>query len=251
MPQQSSKKLFLLCQGEIARKAIHECDLSGVSIVGASAPVEWHAELSELFQLDARKIHSCDTKDLTGLLDALNSSGADALLSIQYPWIIDEDHLKVVSGHAYNLHNAALPDYRGHNALTHVILNGDSVHVTTLHKMAREVDRGYVYLERATPVAPDETAFSLYAKCMEAAKSLLQDFFTLYGQDALKVGRAVGHGGRYYSKNSVNELRRAPDGAQADYLERLARAMYFPPHEPPYLQVDGRKLYLLPQAFRN
>ena len=47
-----------------------------------------------------------------------------------------------------NLHNAKLPDYRGHNSISHEILNGETKHTTTIHKIAKEVDRGEILLEK-------------------------------------------------------------------------------------------------------
>jgi methionyl-tRNA formyltransferase len=92
----------------------------------------------------------------------------DRLFSLNNPWVIPRSALESVRELAVNYHDSLLPDYAGLHATTWAILDGATTHGITFHEMAAELDAGAILIQRAVPVAPDERAFSLNAKCFEA-----------------------------------------------------------------------------------
>ena len=59
-------------------------------------------------------------------------------MSIQYPYKISSEIIKIMRGNIFNIHNAKLPDYRGHNCLSGEILNNEKIHFTTFHKITED-----------------------------------------------------------------------------------------------------------------
>ena len=47
----------------------------------------------------------------------------------------------------YNLHNAKLPEYRGHNDL-YEIINKEKYHYSTIHKINSKIDLEIVYEDK-------------------------------------------------------------------------------------------------------
>lgn len=184
------------------------------------------------------------------LLRLLKALRPDFVLSVQYSWILSQKILQAVNGRVLNLHNAKLPEYRGHNTISHEILNRERVHTSTLHWMAEEVDRGQIVLTRDIAIASDDTAFSLWRRSVDAAVALLGEFL-----DRCEVivrehqGEPVASGGHYYSKAGIQVLKRIPDDASLDDIDRIARAFWFPTYEPAYFVKANRRLYVLPDSY--
>jgi methionyl-tRNA formyltransferase len=184
------------------------------------------------------------------LQELLKAVKPDFVLSVQYPWILSPKVLDLVRGRVLNLHNAKLPQYRGHNTISHEILNREQVHTSTLHWIAEEVDRGRIVLTRDIAIAPDDTAFSLWRRSVESAIALLAQFLkhceTIVNEQG---GQPVDPGGFYYSKTDIQELKNIPNNASLEDIDRIARAFWFPPHEPAYFLKGNRRLYVLPGAY--
>ena len=122
---------------------------------------------SETFQNGFRTEHeegrdvrfiSNEERNEDQIIEAVNSLGIETLISIQHKWILGEEVISAVSGKAFNLHNAKLPDYKGHNTVSFAILNGEKEYAVTIHWIAPEVDSGDLVLESSVEVDPSETA---------------------------------------------------------------------------------------------
>ena len=66
---------------------------------------------------------------------------------------------------AVNFHDGPLPRYAGVNAPVWALLHGEREHGVTLHVMEAGADEGDILVQRSCAIAPDESAFSLNAKC--------------------------------------------------------------------------------------
>ena len=172
----------------------------------------------------------------------------DVLISVQHPWILSGRVLDAVAGRAFNLHNAKLPDYKGHNCISHAILNGDRQYTSTLHRMVEQVDTGEIILEGIVDISPDETAISLYRKSMDACERIFRAFLDLIEQGADVPCRIVGTGGRFYGKGELAALKHIVDPCDLVDMQRKARAFYFPPFEPAYVEIDGSRYYVVPRV---
>ncbi|MGL6290310.1 MAG: formyltransferase family protein, partial [Silanimonas sp.] len=88
---------------------------------------------------------------------------------------------------AINFHDGPLPHYAGLNTPIHALLAGETAHGIRWHRMTAEIDAGHVLVARDFAIDPDETAFSLNAKCFEAG---LAGFDAVL--DALRIGDTAG-----------------------------------------------------------
>ncbi len=116
------------------------------------------------------------SEDQTGFL---GRQPFDYLFSIINHSITKGEVLRLPRRGAINYHDAPLPRYAGFNATSWAILGGEAVHGVTWHEMTEHVDGGRVLEQRAVEIAPDDTAFTLSAKCYEAA---IQSFVELIGK---------------------------------------------------------------------
>lgn len=96
---------------------------------------------------------------LAGQLERLSP---DILAVAAYGRIVGEDLLKLAPLGAVNVHASLLPRWRGAAPIQWAIASGDAETGVTIMRMELELDAGDILLQRATPIAPDETAQRLH-----------------------------------------------------------------------------------------
>ena len=179
------------------------------------------------------------------LLKIIKQTSPRYILSIQYPWILSKEVIEKMRGRILNLHNAKLPEYRGHNSLSHEILNNETYHTTSLHWIDAEVDRGRLVNSTTIPINLTDTAFDLWKKSSKSAEELIRAWFVgLKDEQTLPAGKSIACGGQYYSKD-LEPYKCVPVNASPSDIDRWARAFHFPPHEPAYIEYGGNRVYLL------
>ncbi|HPD91887.1 MAG: LLM class flavin-dependent oxidoreductase [Rhodobacter sp.] len=98
-------------------------------------------------------------------------------ISAEFDWLLSIANLSVLPGAliararkgAVNFHDGPLPRYAGLNAPVWALLNGEARHGITWHRIEGGVDEGRVLAQRLFDIGPDDTAFSLNARCYGAA----------------------------------------------------------------------------------
>lgn len=169
------------------------------------------------------------------------------LISIQYKWIISEKIIKAVRGLAFNIHFGKLPEYRGHHLHIHTILNGEKKITTTLHWMVPEVDKGFIVFEKTSLIKGNDTSWSLMQKATSDSLRLFEKLISYLAKNKPIPKVPVKGKGHFYSINSIFELKKISSIKDFDEIDKKARAFYYPPHEPAYFVLKGKKFYVLPE----
>jgi methionyl-tRNA formyltransferase len=180
------------------------------------------------------------------LVAAIKHHDVDTIISVQHSWIVSEEALNLVSGNAFNLHMAKLPEYKGHHPFIHVLLNGETSHTVTLHRMTPRVDVGDIAYELTFPITPEDTAHSLYYHSLEIGKTLFQQFVLDLTSNITIPARAMDGSHRFYSRKSINGLDLITDPYDFIELDKKARAFFFPPFPSAFLELNGKKYHVLP-----
>lgn len=247
------RKMIFLGQRQIAWKALEALarpenrqalDLA----VLVTDPDTFGLVRQELPSLAPRFIAN-DRRRKDEIIAAIREAGVDLLVSVQHNWILSREVLEAVGGYAFNLHNARLPHYQGFNSVSHAIINGDEDYYSTIHWMEEEVDTGPIAFEEITPISPVDTALSLHRKTIVAATMAFEKLLS-----ALRAGEPIPRRPadkvepRFYDKNSIKEILDVTAVRDPAQLDRLARALFYVPHNIAYQLVDGRRTYLVPQG---
>ena len=154
------------------------------------------------------------------LTSSLERQHITCLISIQYPWILPaHPSVDATAGRAFNLHNAKLPDYRGHHALSHEILNGETEHTVTLHWMQPEVDTGFTCLSATIPIRSDDTAWSLGQRARVEASSIIAPVFFLAGRRWPPCANSIADGRSFLFAQTA----RSPEADRAAFQLRRSR----------------------------
>ncbi|CAM5515138.1 D-alanine--D-alanyl carrier protein ligase [Streptomyces alboniger] len=104
-----------------------------------------------------------------GLAERLRPLRFAYLFSVTNLRMLPDDVLALPERMPVNFHDALLPRHAGLHATSWAVLEGAAEHGVTWHVMEREADTGDVLKQRAVPVGPDDTAYTLNLACYEAA----------------------------------------------------------------------------------
>ena len=110
----------------------------------------------------------------------------DHVFAITWLRLLPDAVLRLPQRAAINFHDGPLPRYAGLNATCWALLQGEEEHAVTWHRIERETDTGDVLLQRRFPIAADDTAFTLNARCFQAG---IETFAELMAQ--LEAGASV------------------------------------------------------------
>ena len=106
-------------------------------------------------------------KEIKGVTSELPA--VDYLFSIANLYYLPKALIEFPRLGAINFHDGPLPRYAGLNTPNWALINQEKTHGITWHVMTDEVDAGDILKQRIIDVADNETAFTLNAKCYDAA----------------------------------------------------------------------------------
>lgn len=130
------------------------------------------AEAAAALGLAVRYSEDLGAEGVAGLAESL---APDLVLSVMYRDLLGSRVLAAARRAALNLHPSLLPAYRGRAPINWVLVHGEPETGVTLHHMVAAADAGDIVAQRAIPIAPRETALSLYRKVEEAGLALLAE----------------------------------------------------------------------------
>ncbi|MGZ9809034.1 MupA/Atu3671 family FMN-dependent luciferase-like monooxygenase [Pseudoroseicyclus sp. H15] len=161
-----------------------------------------------------------------GLAERLVGMQADWLISAANLTVLPPEVLAVGREGAVNFHDGPLPERAGLNAPVWALIEGERRHGISWHFIEGGIDEGDVIVERRFDIADDDTAFTLNARCFDAALESFPELLSLL---------AAGNPPRRKQDLSRRGYRGLADGAPqfgvldlrqpAEELARLVRAL--------------------------
>lgn len=107
-------------------------------------------------------------------LAALRGYQPDLIFVIGWSQILSSEFLAIARLGAIGFHPSLLPEDRGPAVIPWTILQGKGRTGATLFWLDEGIDSGDILLQQRIPVAPDETAATLYAKHQQALARMLE-----------------------------------------------------------------------------
>lgn len=248
-------KILLIGRGVIAKKCLIELyqnDLGSI-LCGMIGDNEMKKIcLNNKLEFGKIKEVSSEKRNENYIEELIEICQPDLLFSIQYPWIISASIIDKVGGKIFNLHNAKLPDYRGHNSISHEILNQEKFHFSTIHKIDKKIDMGEIYSEAKIRILPEYTAYDLWLNSHRICVKIFYEFIkSLKDGKEFGLSKKIYKKGRYYKKNGIMSLKEIKDPGNKKEIELKFKAFNFPPHEPAYIMLEKTKIYLSQNFYNN
>lgn len=111
----------------------------------------------------------------------LGGEAFDYLFAITWLRLLPAAVLQLPQKLAINFHDGPLPRYAGLNATCWALLHGEREHAVTWHVMEPRADTGGILVQRAFAIEPDDTAFTLNARCFQAGQESFAELARLLG----------------------------------------------------------------------
>jgi len=200
----------------------------------------WYKTPAEAAAAHGLPVHYAEDLGRDGVTALAERVAPDLVLSAFYRDLLPAPVLASARLAALNLHPSLLPAYRGRAPINWVLVNGERETGVTLHHMVARADAGDIVAQRAIPIAPRETALSLYLKTEEAGVELLREALPrVAAGTAPRLPQDA-------SRASVFGRRRPEDGRidwawPAERIDRLVRAVA-PPWPGAFAEVEGRRI---------
>ncbi len=162
------------------------------------------------------------------------AQGFDYLLSVTNLRMLPPALLARARRLAINFHDGPLPRYAGLNAPIWALIAGEDTHGITWHVMTAEADTGDVLVSRAIDIEPEDTGFTLNARCYEAGLAAFGELL-----DQLEAGTLNPRPQDLTARTYFSRAARPTAAATLDWrqpaadLARLVRALDFGPYGNP------------------
>jgi methionyl-tRNA formyltransferase len=173
---------------------------------------------------------------------------ADFVISYMFRNRVQPDVLSLAGRAAVNFHAGPLPEFGGWAFYSVAILENSAEYGCTCHYMDEGFDTGPLLKVRRFPIdASRETAYSLEQKAQAAMVRLFIEFCEMAesggdlpceAQDPAKM--------RYMGREEFETLKRLPPDADAETVERYARAFWYPPYAGARVRAGNADAEVLP-----
>lgn len=171
----------------------------------------------------------------------------DLVFSVLHDRIFKKIHIANSRYGIINLHTASLPKYRGSNTFFHAIANGEKEYQVTLHYVDEGIDSGPIIAARTIKIDVSDTGWNLYKKAQQVAYALFsQNISTIISaaQKGLKVASRVQNSNQAVCYPRIELNNQANLKWNKERLYNFVRALEFPPFEPAYILLKGKKIFL-------
>ncbi|MEK7348793.1 MAG: methionyl-tRNA formyltransferase [Candidatus Eisenbacteria bacterium] len=175
-------------------------------------------------------------------VERVRALSPDLLVVVAYGQILSPALLAVPRLGALNVHFSLLPRHRGAAPVQAALLAGDAETGVSTMWMTEGLDEGPVFLERATPVAPEENAEALGVRLAAMGAELLAESLALIGR-GVATRREQDHDRATYAPKlkSADALLSFTDAAEL--LARRVRA--YTPEPGAWLDLESGRLVVL------
>lgn len=106
-------------------------------------------------------------------LEALRAARPDITVVVGWSQLCRDEFRAIAPLGSLGYHPAPLPRFRGRAVIPWTIITGESESGSTIFRLADGVDSGCILAQERFPVAPGETARSLYDRHMQALRRIL------------------------------------------------------------------------------
>lgn len=178
------KRIIFFGMPDMALVCLHKLLLHGINIVAAVPP----SPSDSTFKLAYQSYKNAGLNVITfensmsepGFLEKIKALDADLAVVASFSKKFPKELLELTKDGFVNLHPSMLPDYRGANPYSHVIINGEKKSAITLHFMDENFDTGDIISQYKFKLQPDETMGTLFTRTNDMCASMLYEALDYY-----------------------------------------------------------------------
>ncbi len=178
------KRVLFIGMPDMAIVCLNKLAQKGINIVGV-VPPEKTDSTNKLMVNTAQKLgydvieYNISMSD-KGFLQRIKNLNADIGVVASFAKKLPKELLQLTKDGFINLHPSKLPDYRGANPYSHVIINGEAKSAITLHFMDETYDTGDIISQYCFDLDLNETMGTLFNRTNKMCASMLYEALDYY-----------------------------------------------------------------------
>ena len=182
------KRVLFIGMPDMAIVCLNKLVSKGINIIGV-VPPEKTDPTNKLMVNTAQKLgldiieYNISLSD-KGFLQRIKNLNADIGVVASFSKKLPKELLKLTKDGFINLHPSKLPDYRGANPYSHVIINGEEESAITLHFMDENYDTGDIISQYCFDLDLNETMGTLFNRTNQMCASMLYEALDYYENHA-------------------------------------------------------------------
>ncbi len=178
------KKILFVGMPDMALVCLRKLASNGINIVGVIPPAK-DDPTNKLMVQTAQDLgfevidYNISLSD-KGFLQRVKNLEADLGVVASFNKKLPKELLQLTKDGFINLHPSKLPDYRGANPYSHVIINGEEESAITLHYMDENFDTGDIISQYRFGIDLNETMGTLFYRTNQMCASMLYEALDYY-----------------------------------------------------------------------
>ena len=178
------KRILFIGMQDMALICLSKLAAKGINIVGVIPPAK--DDPTNKLMVDTAQSLGFDIIDYNislsdkGFLQRIKNLNADLGVVASFNKKLPKELLQLTKDGFINLHPSKLPDYRGANPYSHVIINGEEESAITLHFMDENFDTGDIISQYRFNLDLNETMGTLFYRTNQMCASMLYEALDYY-----------------------------------------------------------------------
>lgn len=179
-----TKRILFIGMPDMALVCLSKLAAKGINIVGVVPPSK--DDPTNKLMVDTAQTLGLDIIDYNislsdkGFLQRIKNLNADLGVVASFNKKLPKELLQLTKDGFINLHPSKLPDYRGANPYSHVIINGEEESAITLHFMDENFDTGDIISQYRFNLDLNETMGTLFYRTNQMCASMLYEALDYY-----------------------------------------------------------------------
>lgn len=201
------KRVLFVGIPDMAYICLDGLNMAGVNVVGVVGPKKNHPTYSNFKNfVDSRGLNFIEYDKLNDeyFIQQVKDLDADIAVVASFNYKIPKVLLDSVKDGFINIHPSLLPDYRGPNPYSSVIINAEKETGVTLHFMDGTFDTGDIIAQRRVSISEIETMGTLFNRMNVLGLDMLLEILGKYEEEPLKKLKQP-EGTFKYGKSMSNE----------------------------------------------
>ena len=186
------KKVIFIGMPDTAYLTLHALHDIGTNIVAVITPPENHPTCMAFSQYAKNwgynVISPKKSINESEIIKEVSKYNADVALVTSYSQKFSKELLNTTKDGFVNVHPSLLPEYRGANPYSHVLINNEKHTGVTIHKMTEEFDSGNILMQNQIQIAPNDTMGTLFNKLNRLSCEMLVKFIQDYEEYGMQEG---------------------------------------------------------------
>jgi len=182
------------------------------------------------------------------VIDNLYNLKPDYIIVSSFDQIVKETVINIARYGIVNFHPSLLPQYRGPNPISWVLINGEKMTGLTIHRLTKGIDSGDILYQETLEVEESDNLGSLYNKLSILAELQSKKLVIDIASNGLPVGKPQEEKNMSYYAKSTN-FKYIDLSVSAENILNRIRA--FQPFPKPILKIDDSDYLIVDVAFKD